>query len=113
MNLRRFGPVAGLLVVALSVAPATADDAAGDAFAVARALGRGINFGNALEAPREGAWGMELKEEYFAAVKDAGFQSVRIPIKWSAHAAAEPPYTLDRKFAERVDWAIEQALSRG
>src|SRR5207245_4202226 len=26
---------------------------------------------------------------------------------------AEPPHTIDRPFFERVDWAIEQALSRG
>src|SRR5947209_4360862 len=108
--------LAGILCLPLLVAPAVAapaDDPAADAFAVNRALGRGVNFGNALEAPRAGAWGMELKEEYFAAVQKAGFQSVRIPIKWSAHAAPEPPYAIDRAFAERVDWAIGQALSRG
>jgi endoglucanase len=115
MNSRRKWLWLGLLLLlpVLAATPIAADQAAGDVFAVARALGRGINFGNALEAPREGAWGMELKEEYFAAVQKAGFQSVRIPIKWSAHAAAEAPYALERQFAERVDWAIEQALSRG
>ncbi len=34
-------------------------------------FGRGINLGNALEAPREGQWGVTLKEEYFAAIKAA------------------------------------------
>ena len=56
---------------------------------------------------------MELKEEYFPAIQQAGFRHVRIPIKWSAHAKTEPPYTVDRKFFGRIDWAIEQALSRG
>jgi endoglucanase len=74
-------------------------------------LGRGINLGNALEAPREGAWGVTLKADYFKAIKDAGFDSVRLPVRWSAHAQAEAPYTLDPKFAERVDWAIDQALA--
>ena len=83
-----------------------------DIFADCRALGRGINFGNALEAPVEGEWGLTLKEEYFDAVAKAGFDSVRIPIKWSAHAAAGAPFTIDAKFFERIDWAIEQALSR-
>jgi len=72
-------------------------------------LGRGVNFGNALEAPKEGAWGVTLKAEYFKAIREAGFDSVRLPVKWSAHALPDAPYTIDAKFAERVDWAIEQA----
>jgi endoglucanase len=87
-----------------------ADDSSGDAFAANKKLGRGINFGNTLEAPKEGAWGVTLKPEYFKAIKEAGFDSVRLPVKWSAHAAKEAPYQLDPKFAERVDWAIDQAL---
>jgi endoglucanase len=77
------------------------------------ALGRGMNFGNALEAPQEGAWGVRLKSEYFTAIKEAGFQTVRLPVKWSAHAEKVAPYALDSKFAERVDWAIDQATSNG
>ncbi|MFO0964439.1 MAG: glycoside hydrolase family 5 protein [Gemmataceae bacterium] len=73
-------------------------------------LGRGINLGNALEAPKEGDWGVRLKAEYFTAIKKAGFATVRLPVRWSAHAAKEAPYTIDGKFAERVDWAIDQAL---
>ena len=76
-------------------------------------LGRGVNLGNALEAPREGEWGVTLKEEYFKLIKEAGFNSVRIPIRWSAHAASEAPYTIEPAFFARVDWAVNQALSRG
>src|SRR5438094_6814552 len=72
-------------------------------------LDRGINLGNALEAPKEGAWGVTLRAEYFKTIKDAGFASVRLPVKWSAHAQADSPYTIDPKFAARVDWAIDQA----
>jgi len=82
-----------------------------DIHALNRQLGRGINFGNALDAPKEGAWGVTLKAEYFQTIKKAGFDSVRLPVKWSAHAQAEAPYQLDAKFAERVDWAIDQALA--
>jgi endoglucanase len=74
-------------------------------------LGRGINLGNALEGPNEGAWGVTLKAEYFQAIKKAGFDSVRLPVRWSAHAKATEPFTLDEPFAKRVDWAIEQALA--
>src|SRR5205085_6932384 len=64
---------------------------------------------NALDAPSEGAWGMELKAEYFAAVHQAGFDSIRIPIRWSAHAGERPPYAIDPTFAARVDWALAEA----
>jgi endoglucanase len=82
-----------------------------DAARANQRLGRGINLGNALESPREGAWGVTLRPEYFRAIKEAGFDSVRLPVKWSAHAQAEPPYTLDSTFAARVDWAVDQALT--
>jgi endoglucanase len=84
-----------------------------DAFHYNRLLGRGVNLGNALEAPREGAWGFTLEADYFRQIQEAGFNSVRIPIRWSAHAQAEAPYRIDTAFFERVDWAIAQALSRG
>ncbi len=83
-----------------------------DAFAVNKMLGRGVNLGNALDAPEEGAWGFTLKEEYFQAIKDAGLDSVRIPVRWSAHALDEPPYTIDPDFFKRVDWAVNCAMSR-
>jgi endoglucanase len=78
-----------------------------------RRLGRGVNFGGALEAPAEGQWGVVLREEYFQLVKDAGFDSIRLPVRWNAHALEAPPYTIHRSFFERVDWAVENALSRG
>jgi endoglucanase len=71
-----------------------------------------MNLGNALEAPREGEWGVTLQPEYFKLISEAGFDSVRIPIRWSAHAAARPPYAIDPEFFRRVDWALEQALSQ-
>src|SRR5689334_1164272 len=43
-----------------------------DAFAQAAALGPGINFGNMLEAPHEGDWGLVLESDYFDLVKNAG-----------------------------------------
>ena len=76
-------------------------------------IGRGVNLGNALEAPNEGDWGVVLEEEYFDLIKEAGFNSVRIPVRWSSHAEEKAPYTISPAFFERVDWAVEQALSRG
>lgn len=75
-------------------------------------FGRGINLGNALDAPKEGEWGVTLKEAYFEQIAAAGFDSVRIPVRWSAHAALAAPYAIDPKFFDRVDWAVRQALQR-
>jgi len=101
-----------------AAAPVTPSPTAGeivvnDPFVQNRRLGRGVNLGNALEAPSEGEWGVTLEAEYFKLIKSAGFDSVRIPIRWNAHAAEDAPYTISPAFFERVDWAIDQALSQG
>jgi endoglucanase len=95
-----------------ATAPTTAPPAL-DPFAVNRALGRGVNLGNALEAHYEGEWGMVLDERYFQLLAEAGFTNVRIPIRWTAHAGEDDPYTIEPAFLARVDWAIAQALANG
>lgn len=101
--------------VALLAAPAFAQPkgAKPDVFAVNRSLGRGINLGNALEAPKEGDWGLKLDAGYFKVIKDAGFATVRVPVKWSAHAAKGAPYAIDPEFFKRIDWVLDQAQSNG
>lgn len=84
-----------------------------DAFEHLKQLRRGVNFGNALEAPQEGEWGMTLEERFFDLVKEGGFDTIRLPVRWSAHAQADAPYTIDEKFFTRVDWAVDQAVRRG
>lgn len=83
------------------------------AFAQNQQLGRGINLGNALEAPNEGDWGVILQDWFFPTVKQAGFQSVRIPVRWSAHAALASPYEIDPEFLARIQWAVDQAIANG
>ncbi len=73
-------------------------------------FGRGVNLGNALESPARANWGVVLKEEYFELIKAAGFDSVRIPVRWSDYAEDAPPYRIDPKFFQRVDWAVDQAI---
>ncbi len=84
-----------------------------DPFVQNRLLARSVNLGNALEAPHEGEWGVTLQTEYFQLIKSAGFTAVRIPIKWSGHAMATAPYTIEPSFFARVDWAVAQALTQG
>ncbi len=85
-----------------------------DVFAAVRALARGVNMGNALDAPNEGEWGVTIKEEYFERIKQAGFNAVRVPVRWSTHALTEAPYTINAGFFTRLDqvigWALDQDL---
>jgi endoglucanase len=79
-------------------------------------LGRGINMGNYLEAtPDEGAWsgGRVIQQGDFARIAAAGFKTVRIPVRWSDHAAAGSPYTIDPDFLARVQEVVGWALDEG
>ncbi|NLJ84768.1 MAG: glycoside hydrolase family 5 protein [Halanaerobiaceae bacterium] len=75
---------------------------------------RGVNMGNMLESPnREGSWGTVLKEEYLKLVKEAGFDHVRVPIRWNHYADYNPPYRIKESFFQRIDEVIEQAHKYG
>jgi endoglucanase len=100
--------LAALSVLMFCASIATAADAP-DAFEVIRQLGRGVNLGNALDAPSEGAWGFSIKPEYFQVIKEAGFGHVRVPIRWSAHAEEKPPYKIEPAFIARVNEVVRQA----
>ena len=82
-----------------------------DAFTMNLRLAKTINLGNALEAPNEGEWGVTLREEFFQLIKAEGFTAVRLPVRWSAHALKTVPYTIAPEFFNRIDWAVEQALT--
>jgi endoglucanase len=74
-------------------------------------IGRGINLGNDFDAPSAGEWGFTIKSNYFKEIADAGFNSVRIPIRWSAHTAVDSPYTINADFISRVNWAVDLSLA--
>jgi len=101
----------GILGIALMAATSTSEFAQDDAFHYNRLLGRGINLVTALDGPQE-SLGCHARGRLFRLIKEAGFNSVRIPIDWSAHASAAAPYDIETDFFQRVDWAIGQALSR-
>jgi endoglucanase len=75
-------------------------------------LRRGINMGNMLEAPNEGEWGLSIQEEYFDLIKEAGFDFVRLPVRWNSRAEENPPFTIDPAFFARVDEVVRWALDR-
>ncbi len=92
----------------------------------AEQLGSGINLGNALDASGlreyepdaselsyETSWGNpEITAEQFAAIRQAGFQSVRIPVTWQDHMDEEGIVSEEwmSRVAEVVDMALAEDL---
>ena len=86
--------------------------------AMNKRLGRGINMGNAWESTGNGAtadcgWNNCIQDGYFKIVKDAGFNSVRIPVRWNQDASNSSPYTLDAGRLSGVKADVELALAQG
>lgn len=72
-------------------------------------VGRCINMGNHLEPPDEGAWGRRIAADDFAIIAAAGFNTVRLPVRWSGHAATTAPYAIDAGFMARVRQVVAAA----
>lgn len=73
------------------------------------ALGRGVNFGGILEAPDAVDRAKHLDRGLFKAVRDGGFATVRLPVRFSNHAGLTAPYRLDEGFMRHVDEAVAWA----
>ena len=50
--------------------------------------------------------------EIVDAAPAAGFQTVRLPVRWSNHAAATAPYTIDPAFMQRVESVVDGLLAK-
>ena len=75
---------------------------------------KGINLGNTFEPPDEGGWNNpKAQEYYFDMYKEAGFQCVRIPIRWDEHTPKTSPYKIDEAWMQRVEQIVDWGLSRG
>ncbi len=74
---------------------------------------RGINLGNALEAPMPGEWGVKIQPEYFDIIRSACFDAVRLPVRFSAHTSQIAPYLIDPAFLALVDLVINRGLNAG
>ena len=93
-------------------APAASEAAATDPLPV----GTCVNLGNTLEPETEGAWGgAPVTKADMERIAAAGFDTVRIPVRWHNKSLSEPPYTVDEAWMNRVqqvvDWALEADLN--
>ncbi len=76
-------------------------------------MSRGINMGNTMEPPLESAWNNgPAQEDYFDMYKNAGFKTVRIPVRWDEHTSIVSPYTIDAAWLNRVEEVVDWALGR-
>ena len=66
-----------------------------------------------LEAPSEGEWGRAFMDADAGRIRAAGFSTVRLPVRFSAHAGTAPPYTIDPAFMARVRHVLQANLDAG
>jgi endoglucanase len=96
------------------MAAGVAPGASPEAVAMARSLGRGINFGNMLDSPQEGDWGLRAEDRFIDLVGTAGFPTtVRLPVRWSNHASLDAAARIDPVFMARVADVVDKLLARG
>ena len=79
-------------------------------------VGTCVNLGNTLEPETEGAWGgATVTKEDMERIAAAGFDTIRIPVRWHNKSLSEPPYTVDAAWMDRVqeivDWALAADLN--
>lgn len=82
----------------------------------AASLRRGVNFGNMLDAPTEGAWSLRVEDRFIDLVgndRSPVIASVRLPVRWSNHASADAQARIDPTFMARVDDVVRRLLARG
>jgi endoglucanase len=74
-------------------------------------LGRCINMSDQLEAPHEGEWGRGIVDSDLANIAGRGFTAIRLPVRFSSHALAAAPYTIDPAFMARVRHVVDLAVA--
>lgn len=95
-----------------------------EAMAFLRRMGVGWNLGNTFDATQdnwkqsremeiEKSWvGVYTSEELIAAVHDAGFRTIRIPVSWHNHVSGEN-FDISVDWLNRVQEVVDYAIARG
>lgn len=72
-----------------------------------------INIGNSLDAPKDISWGVPMDVSYFTIIKKAGFQAVRLPVRFSDYVdSGHSDYHLDDAFMKQLDAYVHAALNQ-
>ena len=101
---------ASLLISGVAVSPPVLASSSTNSLPV----GRCINMGNHLEAPSEGEWGgKKIEAADLKRIADAGFNTIRLPVRWSTHASSAAPYLIAPSFIQRVKGIVAEARAAG
>lgn len=77
-------------------------------------IGKGINMGNTFDATCESCWGAGPVElEQVNAIAKAGFNSIRLPVRWDIEAENEAPYKITDTYLARVKEVVGWINSAG
>ena len=101
------------LAIAAGLTASSSLDAKAHTPAASFEMKRCVNMGNALEAPSGAPWGRLYSQEDYARIAAAGFDTVRIPVRWSDYTGPAPDYRIHPDFAELVDRNIQWAMANG
>ncbi len=78
---------------------------------VEQPIARCMNLGSSLESPnKEGEWGYYVRRSDIQLLKREGFDTLRLPIRWSTRTSKDAPYQIEPDFLARIDeiagWAL-------
>jgi len=79
--------------------------------ATALPVARCINLGNTLDAPTEGDWGPRLTRAEVAWIAAAGFDTVRLPVRFNRRWDGRIDPALLARADEVIGWAREEGLT--
>jgi len=96
-------------VICRSAPLPAAEEGGADAFAVNGRLGRGVNI-IGYDPIWRSKGRARFKAQYFRAIKDAGFSTVRINLHPFRHMDADNDFALRDSWWQVLDWALEHAL---
>ena len=82
--------------------------------AMNKRLGKGINLGNSWDSDGkdDGGWGNPIKDEDFKIIKEAGFNSIRLPVRWQKNSNYET-HTVDPDRLAGVKEDVTLAINEG
>lgn len=72
----------------------------------------GWNLGNTLDAPMgETSWHNPVTtKEMIDAIKNAGFNVLRVPVSWHCHVSDSPEYIIEKAFMDRVQEVVDYGI---
>lgn len=110
MNYRSLLITLSGLTLSASVPSIAADEPIAQAFTAKRC----VNMGNALETPKGYDWGgRAYTQADYNRIAAAGFDTVRIPVRWSDYTGPAPSFRIHPDFAALVDQQIAWATAAG